>query len=129
MKNVPRWDLAPLPAAMSCDEVGHMRIGSGLFQATRHAEQQGLSPDSIYQLIEQASEEGAARALAQLGLSDEHAGADISELRDLLDSWRDTKRTARQAVVRWLIRLCLSALLLGLAVKLRIIQFGQLFGQ
>ncbi len=106
-----------------------MRIGSGLFQAARDAERQGVSTETIYQLVEQASEEGAARALAQLGLQDADAGSDISELRALLDSWRDTKRTARQAVIRWLMRMCLSALILGLAVKFKLIQLGQLFGQ
>lgn len=106
-----------------------MRIGSGLFQAVRQAKDQGISDENIYLLIGQASEEGAARALAQLGLSDENALSDISELRALLDSWRDTKRTARQAVVRWLMRMFFSALLFGLAVKFKLIQLGQTFGQ
>ncbi|PCJ33612.1 MAG: hypothetical protein COA93_07175 [Alphaproteobacteria bacterium] len=105
-----------------------MRIGSGLLHAVRHAKDQQVSDENIYLLISQASEEGAARALAQLGLSDAHAGADISELRNLLDSWRDTKRTARQIMIRWIIRMCLSALLIGLAVKLKLIQLGQIFG-
>ena len=105
-----------------------MRIGSGLLQAVRQAKDQQVADETIYLLIEQASEEGAARALAQLGLSDANAGADISELRNLLDSWRDTKRTARQIVIRWIIRMCLSALLIGLAVKLKLIQLGQIFG-
>ncbi len=106
-----------------------MRIGSGLFRAAREAEQQGLSSETIYHLVEQASEEGAARVLMQLGLSDDHASSDISELRDLLDSWRDTKRTARQSIIRWFMRLCFSALMLGLAVKFKLLQLGQLFGQ
>jgi len=105
-----------------------MRIGSGLFHAARRAEKQGASSEVIYHLVEQASAEGAMRALAQLGLSDENAGSDISELRTLLDSWRDSKKTARQAVIRWIIRLFLSALLLGLAVKFRLLQLGQIFG-
>jgi len=106
-----------------------MRIGSGLFQAVRQAKTQGVSDENIYLLIAQASEEGAARALAQLGLSDEGAGSDISELRALLDSWRDSKKLARQTVIRWIMRLFLSALILGLAVKFKLIQLGQLFGQ
>ena len=106
-----------------------MRIGSGLFQAVRQARDSQVSDENIYLLITQASEEGAARALAQLGLSDAEAGSDISELRDLLDSWRDTKKTARQAVIRWIMRLILSALLLGLAVKFKLLQLGQTFGQ
>lgn len=105
-----------------------MRIGSGLRHAVRQAKDARVSDENIYLLIEQASEEGAVRALAQLGLSDENAGADILELRALLDSWRDSKRTARQAVVRWIMRIFLSALILGLAVKFRLIQLGQTFG-
>lgn len=106
-----------------------MRIGSGLFQAVSQAKDSRVSDENIYLLIVQASEEGAKRALAQLGLSDENAGADITELRALLDSWRDTKKTARQAVVRWIMRMVFSALLLGLAVKFKLIQLGQTFGQ
>lgn len=105
-----------------------MRIGSGLFQAARKAEQQGIPTENIHNLIEQASEDGARRALAQLGLSDAHAGTDITELRLLLDSWRDTKKTIRQAVVRWIMRLFFSALMLGLAVKFKLLQLGQIFG-
>ncbi|PHZ84901.1 DUF6127 family protein [Paremcibacter congregatus] len=106
-----------------------MRIGAGLTQAVRQAERQGIAPELIYDLIEQASEEGARRALAQLGLSDGQAGTDITELRLLLDSWRDVRRTALQALVRWLMRLCFSALILGLAVKFKLLQLGQIFGQ
>ncbi len=106
-----------------------MRIGSGLLRAVQQVQDHRMSDKTLYHLIEQASEEGAARALAQLGLSDENALADISELRGLLDSWRDTKKTARQAVIRWIMRVFLSALLLGLAVKFKLIQLGQTFGQ
>ncbi len=105
-----------------------MRIGSGLFHAVRQAKDAQVSDENIYLLIAQASEEGAVRALAQLGLSDEDAGTDISELRALLDSWRDSKKTARQAVVRWIMRMFFSALLLGLAVKFKLLQLGQTFG-
>lgn len=105
-----------------------MRIGSGLFHAAQKAEREGLSSETISILVERASEEGVSRALAQLGLSDEQAGSDITELRALLDSWRDTKRTARHALIRWIIRLLLSALMLGLAVKFKLLQLGQLFG-
>lgn len=105
-----------------------MRIGSGLLHAVEEAKRHRLPDKAMYHLIEQASEEGAARALARLGLSDENAGADILELRGLLDGWRDTKKTARQAVIRWLMRAFLSALLLGLAVKLKLVQLGQIFG-
>src|SRR3546814_1283643 len=43
---------------------------------------------------------------------------DLGELRQLLQAWRDAKRTARAAVIGWLVRGCLAVLLLGLAVRL-----------
>ena len=69
-------------------------------------------------LLEKASEQGAARALAHLGLADESAAKDMADLRELLSAWRDAKRSARRAVVEWLVRGCLAVLLIGLAVKL-----------
>jgi hypothetical protein len=68
-------------------------------------------------LIEEASELGASRALAAIGLHDVGAGADIVELRQLVQGWRDVKRTAVNTVVVWLIRSLVAALLLGLAVR------------
>ncbi len=42
----------------------------------------------------------------------------MAELRELLSAWRDAKKTARKAVVGWLVRAALALLLLGLVVKL-----------
>lgn len=69
-------------------------------------------------LLEQASEAGAQRALAHLGLADESAAKDMADLRELLSAWRDAKRSARKAVVEWLVRGCLALLVIGLALKL-----------
>ncbi len=69
-------------------------------------------------LLEQASESGAQRALAHLGLADDSAAKDMADLRELLSAWRDAKRSARKAVVEWLIRGVLALLVVGLAVKL-----------
>jgi hypothetical protein len=69
-------------------------------------------------MIEEASDLGAARALARLGLSDDHAAKDMAELRELLSAWRDAKKTMRKAVLGWLARIALALLLMGLAVKL-----------
>ena len=49
-------------------------------------------------LVEEASEAGAARALASLGLGDPSARRDMDELRELLSAWRDAKRSAQKAV-------------------------------
>ena len=69
-------------------------------------------------IVEEASESGAVRALASLGLDDERARRDMDELRELLGAWRDVKRSAWQAVVAWLVRLALASLLIGVAVRL-----------
>lgn len=69
-------------------------------------------------LAEEACELGAERALTRLGLADERARADIGELRELLGAWRDAKRSARKAVLDWIVRALLALLLVGLAVKL-----------
>ena len=69
-------------------------------------------------LLEQASETGARRALAQLGLDDASAAKDMGELRELLSAWRDAKRSARKAAIGWVVRMVLALLLIGIAVKL-----------
>ena len=71
-------------------------------------------------LLEAASELGARRALARLGLADEAARDDVNELRGLLAAWRDAKASARKEVVNWIIRALFAALLIGIAVKLNL---------
>ena len=74
--------------------------------------------NNLQGLLEQASETGARRALARLGLDDASAAKDMSELRELLSAWRDAKTTVRKAVLGWLVRGALALLLVGLAVRL-----------
>lgn len=59
------------------------------------------TPEELKELIRNAAEAGAKQALADIGLHDEHAGADVKELRELLRSWKDTKREMWKTVVRW----------------------------
>jgi hypothetical protein len=82
------------------------------------AEGQGADLVTLRALIEEASEVGAERALGALGLRDESARRDMDELRELLRAWRDAKRSAWKAVVTWVVRVGLAALLVGMAVKL-----------
>jgi uncharacterized membrane protein YdfJ with MMPL/SSD domain len=42
----------------------------------------------------------------------------MDELRELLQAWRDAKRSAWRAVVNWAVRIGLAALVVGMAVKL-----------
>jgi Family of unknown function (DUF6127) len=77
-----------------------------------------MPEQNIQTLLERASEAGAQRALARLGLDDPSAAKDMTELRELLSAWRDAKRSARKAAIGWLVRMGLALLLIGLAVKL-----------
>jgi hypothetical protein len=77
-----------------------------------------ITNEKLGELLAQASEAGAQRALAHLGLADDSATKDMADLRELLSAWRDAKRSARKAVVDWLVRGCLAVLVIGLAVKL-----------
>ena len=77
-----------------------------------------MNDENLQGLLEQASETGACRALARLGLDDPSASKDMAELRELLSAWRDAKRSARKAVIGWVVRMGLALLLIGLAVKL-----------
>lgn len=89
-----------------------------LLHLAAQAEARGADLVTLRALIEEASDLGAARALARLGLADENAAKDMAELRELLSAWRDAKVTVRKAVLGWIVRGCLALLLLGLAVKL-----------
>ncbi len=78
------------------------------------------APDAalLRAVVEEASELGARRALARLGLADEAARDDVSDLRQLLGAWRDAKKSVWAAVVDWAVRGVLALLVVGLAMKL-----------
>lgn len=69
-------------------------------------------------MLSQAAELGANRALARLGLDDANALGDLSELRQLLQAWRDAKASAWKAAIEWIVRGVLALLLLGIAFRL-----------
>lgn len=97
-------------------------MGSDALLATLMAQADGRGVDlvTLRALVEESSQAGARRALASLGLDDAKARRDMDELRELLSAWRDAKRSARQAVVSWMVRVGLALLLIGLAVRLRL---------
>ena len=78
------------------------------------------APDAalLRAVVEEASELGARRALARLGLADAAARDDVSDLRQLLGAWRDAKKSVWAAVVDWAVRGVLALLVVGLAMKL-----------
>jgi len=63
-----------------------------LLHLAAQAEARGADLVTLRALIEEASDLGAARALARLGLSDENAAKDMAELRELLSAWRDASK-------------------------------------
>lgn len=79
-----------------------------------------LRKDDFEELLDCAAERGAERCLAHLGLENGSAARDIRELRDLLDAWRDARRTAWQTFVKVLTTGLLAALLVGAAIKFKL---------
>jgi hypothetical protein len=92
--------------------------GAMLAQLLAQARDEGAELATLRAIVEEAGELGATRALARLGLSDPGAEQDMRELRELLGAWRDAKRSAWKALVEWIVRLALAALLVGIAVRL-----------
>ena len=91
-----------------------------LAQMMVQAEAKGADLVTLRALAEEASQSGARRALGALGLDDPRARRDMDELRELLGAWRDAKRSARRAIVSWVVRVLLALLLIGIAVRLRL---------
>ena len=60
-----------------------------------------LTPEELEAMLDRAAKRGAREALHALGLHDDTAAKDIQEMRNLLDSWRDTKRSIWGAAIRW----------------------------
>jgi hypothetical protein len=90
-------------------------------QSTRQqADILNLRPDDLDELLTRAAERGAERALACLGLQNGHAAADIRDLRGLIDAWREARHTAWQTTVKVLTTGVLAALLVGVAIKLKL---------
>ena len=91
---------------------------SVLAQLFAQAGEQGADLATLRAVAEEASDLGARRALARLGLNDGKARQDMAELRELLGAWRDAKKSAWKAVIGWLARTLLALVLVGLAVRL-----------
>ena len=96
--------------------------GDVLARLMAQSEARGVDLVTLRALVEEASQAGASRALGALGLDDPRARRDMDELRELLSAWRDAKRSARQAVVSWAVRIVLAALLAGMAFKLGLLE-------
>lgn len=91
-----------------------------LAQLVASAQGQQVDFVLLQAVIEEASEAGACRALASLGLEDSRARRDMDELRELLVTWRDVKKTAWQTVARWVVRILLATLMVSIAYRLNL---------
>ena len=79
-----------------------------------------MPEEEFEELLALAAERGAKRALADVGLVDEHAADDIRNLRSLLGAIRMAKRTAWQTVVRLITTGLILALIAGVAIKFKL---------
>ena len=61
-----------------------------------------ITDEELKEMLREAAEWGAKRALADIGLHDDQAGSDVKELRGLLETWRDAKQTAFKTAVSWI---------------------------
>lgn len=71
-------------------------------------------------ILARAAEEGAKRALADVGLDGRDAASDIRDLRSLLDSIRLARRTALQTFATMFTTALILALIAGVAVKFKL---------
>lgn len=78
---------------------------------------QGGDLVTLRAIVEEASELGAARMLTRMGLNDDSASEDLSELRDLLQAWRAAKQSAWKAAIEWVVRALMAGLLVGIAMR------------
>jgi 2-iminoacetate synthase ThiH len=59
-----------------------------------------LTEEELERMLDRAAKRGARAALAEIGLHDEQASKDIGDLRDLMASWRETRRAAWTTTVK-----------------------------
>ena len=59
-----------------------------------------LSPEELEEMLDRAARRGAKEALRSIGLLDDTAQKDITEMRSLLEAWRDTRKSVWSTVTR-----------------------------
>jgi hypothetical protein len=79
-----------------------------------------LTPQELEALMETAAAAGAKKALADIGLTDVDATHDVHELRELLKSWKEAKKTALNTFVGWLVKGALVLMAAGFIYKYKI---------
>jgi hypothetical protein len=59
-----------------------------------------LSTEEIEDMLDRAARRGAKEALRSIGLLDDDAHKDITEMRSLLEAWRDTRKSIWSTIVK-----------------------------
>jgi hypothetical protein len=72
-----------------------------------------MTDTDLNNLLIEAAEKGAEAALRKVGLHDEEAIKDILEIRSLLDTWRETKKTIGQTIAKIITTGVLAILVMG----------------
>ena len=59
-----------------------------------------LNTEELEAMLDRAARKGAKEALRSIGLLDDDAHKDITEMRSLLDAWRDTRKSIWSTLVK-----------------------------
>ena len=59
-----------------------------------------LSPDELEAMLDRAARRGAKEALRSIGLLDDDAHKDITEMRSLIEAWRETRKSIWSTLVK-----------------------------
>ena len=59
-----------------------------------------LTTEELEDMLDRAARRGAKEALRSIGLLDDDAHKDITEMRSLIEAWRDTRRSIWSTVTR-----------------------------
>tara|TARA_R100001198_G_C5188049_1_gene181869 strand:+ start:353 stop:607 length:255 start_codon:yes stop_codon:yes gene_type:complete len=59
-----------------------------------------LTTEELEDMLDRAARRGAKEALRSIGLLDDAAHKDITEMRSLIEAWRDTRRSIWSTVTR-----------------------------
>ena len=59
-----------------------------------------ITNEELEAMLDRAARKGAKEALASIGLLDDSAQKDITEMRSLLEAWRDTRKSNWNTVTK-----------------------------
>ena len=79
-----------------------------------------ITEEKLEDMLDRAAKRGATAALREVGLHDDDARKDITEMRNLLEAWRDT----RKGVWSTMVKMSTIAVITFIAVSLWM-QIGQ----